>query len=72
MITRLQHIGLAVENLEAFSDRWDKLLGLRPGELRRDQGKGFQFDDAYHASESMLAARGSKLEFRVQGEPLPS
>ena len=44
MITRLQHIGLAVENLEAFSDRWDKLLGLRPGELRRDQGKGFQFD----------------------------
>lgn len=44
MITRLQHLGLAVENLEAFSDRWDKLLGLCPGELRRNQGKGFQFD----------------------------
>ena len=67
MITRLQHIGLAVENLEAFSDRWDKLLGLRPGELRRDQGKGFQFDAAHHVPQSMLAARGAELESGVQG-----
>ena len=44
MIIRLQHVGLAIENLEAFSERWDQLLGLRPGELRRNQGKGFQFD----------------------------
>ncbi len=44
MITRLQHVGLVVENLEAFSDRWDKVLGLRPTELRSNQGKGFQFD----------------------------
>lgn len=44
MIIRLQHVGLALENLEQFSQRFEQLFGLRAMDLRKDQGKGFQLD----------------------------
>jgi methylmalonyl-CoA/ethylmalonyl-CoA epimerase len=44
MIVRLQHLGLAVNSLQDFSARFEKLFGLQAVELRKDQGKGFQLD----------------------------
>lgn len=44
MIVRLQHLGLAVESLAAFSERFARLFGLDAMDYRNNQGKGFQFD----------------------------
>ena len=44
MIIQLQHVGLAVENLQQFSNDFEKLFGLRALDLRKDQGRGFQLD----------------------------
>jgi methylmalonyl-CoA/ethylmalonyl-CoA epimerase len=44
MITRLSHIGLVCENLEATLKNYEKLFGLKAVDLRNDQGKGFQLD----------------------------
>jgi len=44
MITRLHHIGLAVESLEKACLKYEDLLGLKAIDIRKDQGKGFQLD----------------------------
>ncbi|MBM4456379.1 MAG: hypothetical protein FJ011_01230 [Chloroflexi bacterium] len=44
MIIRLQHVGLSLENLRAFEERFEALFGLKALDLRKDQGRGFQFD----------------------------
>jgi methylmalonyl-CoA epimerase len=44
MITRLQHIGLAVENLEKACQTYEALFGWKAVDFRNDQGKGFQLD----------------------------
>jgi methylmalonyl-CoA epimerase len=44
MITRLSHIGLVCENLEATVKNYEKLFGLKAVDFRNDQGKGFQLD----------------------------
>jgi 4-hydroxyphenylpyruvate dioxygenase-like putative hemolysin len=44
LITRLQHVGLALESLERFSRDFEKLFGLSAVDLRKDQGRGFQLD----------------------------
>ena len=44
MIIRLQHIGLAVENLEETCKTYERLFGLKAVDLRNDQGKGLQLD----------------------------
>ena len=36
MITRVQHIGLAVNEVKEFSEKWDKLFGLPTMDLRDD------------------------------------
>jgi 4-hydroxyphenylpyruvate dioxygenase-like putative hemolysin len=40
-IIRVQHIGLAVENLSA---RFEQLFGLKARDFRDDQGQGMQYD----------------------------
>jgi methylmalonyl-CoA/ethylmalonyl-CoA epimerase len=44
MITRLSHIGLVCESLEATVKNYEKLFGLKAVDFRNDQGKGFQLD----------------------------
>jgi len=44
MIIRLQHIGLAVENLEQACQTYEALFGLKAVDFRNNQGKGFQLD----------------------------
>ncbi|MBI9044158.1 MAG: VOC family protein [Anaerolineaceae bacterium] len=44
MITRLQHVGLVVNDLEATLKNYEKLFGMKAYQIRRDQGKGFQYD----------------------------
>jgi methylmalonyl-CoA/ethylmalonyl-CoA epimerase len=44
MIVRLQHVGLAVENLEESCAVFERLFGLKARDFRHDQGKGFQHD----------------------------
>jgi methylmalonyl-CoA/ethylmalonyl-CoA epimerase len=43
-IIRVQHIGTAVEDLQAACDRFEKLFGLKARDFRDDQGKGMQYD----------------------------
>ena len=43
-ITKLQHIGLCVNNLNQACDRFEKLFGLKAQDLRDDQGQGMQLD----------------------------
>jgi methylmalonyl-CoA/ethylmalonyl-CoA epimerase len=43
-ITRLQHIGLAVENLKEACQRLEQLFGLACQDFRDDQGGGMQYD----------------------------
>ncbi len=43
-IIRLQHIGMAITNLEHASERFERVFGLKTRDFRNDQGKGFQFD----------------------------
>jgi 4-hydroxyphenylpyruvate dioxygenase-like putative hemolysin len=44
MITRLQHVGLSLENLQTFEQRFEAMFGMKALDLRKDQGRGFQFD----------------------------
>jgi methylmalonyl-CoA/ethylmalonyl-CoA epimerase len=44
MITRLHHIGLVVENLDASTKNYQKVFGFKSYDFRNDQGKGFQLD----------------------------
>ena len=71
MITRLQHIGLAVENLEASQIAGTSFWGFALVNCAVTKGKDSSLT-AYYVPKSMLAARGAELESRVQGEPLPS
>ncbi len=43
-ITKLQHIGLCVNDLNQACDRFEKLFGLKAQDLRDDQGQGMQLD----------------------------
>lgn len=43
-IVRLQHIGVAVADLNAACERFEQLFGLRARDFRNDQGQGMQLD----------------------------
>jgi 4-hydroxyphenylpyruvate dioxygenase-like putative hemolysin len=43
-IIRVQHIGLAVRDMHATCERFDRLFGLKCQDFRDDQGKGMQYD----------------------------
>jgi 4-hydroxyphenylpyruvate dioxygenase-like putative hemolysin len=43
-IIRVQHIGLAVRDMHATCERFDRLFGLKCQDFRDDQGRGMQYD----------------------------
>ncbi len=43
-ITKLQHIGIAVKDLQAACDRFEELFKLKAQDFRDDQSKGMQYD----------------------------
>jgi methylmalonyl-CoA/ethylmalonyl-CoA epimerase len=43
-IIRVQHIGIAVNDMQAACDGFEKLFGLKSRDFRDDQGKGMQYD----------------------------
>jgi len=43
-ISKLQHIGLCVNDLNQACDRFEELFGLKAQDLRDDQGQGMQLD----------------------------
>jgi methylmalonyl-CoA/ethylmalonyl-CoA epimerase len=43
-IIRLQHIGIAVRDMQAACERFHRLFGLKCRDFRDDQGGGMQFD----------------------------
>ena len=43
-IIRLQHVGLAVADLTAACERFERIFGLKARDFRDDQGRGMQLD----------------------------